>query len=103
MSPSAAKTVEELVSAGYCRTSNRFGLVSRIDRADWKEYMAKRHSPWSKEDGLRWVAALGHAGAEDHYRRIYSTDTVTVGQALGKHFPASSSTVTGFKPLKEKL
>ena len=82
---------------GYCVTSRKFGIVSRIDRADWKIYMAKKHSPWSLEEGLEWVEALGEAGAEDHYRRCYSKDSIETGSYNKvKSFPKSHFTITGY-------
>ncbi|KAF2282292.1 hypothetical protein GH714_044136 [Hevea brasiliensis] len=44
-------------------------MVSRIDRADWKETMAKTHV-----NGMKWVNALGEGSAEDYYRRCISRD-----------------------------
>ena len=88
---------QALIRKGYCRISNRHGIVSRIDRSDWKEYMAKKHSPWSIEAGMEWVSFLG-TNAEDHYRRCYSKDTIELGSGnRAAIFPASSSTKTGYK------
>ena len=85
----------KLKALGYCVTSRKFGLVSRIDRDDWKEYMALLYSPWSLKVGMDWVSVLGD-GAEDHYRRCYSTDTIEVGQSRAKSFPKSHTTTTGY-------
>jgi hypothetical protein len=92
-----AADIKALIQKGYCRTLGKYGLVSRIDRADWKEHMAKEHSPWSIKDGLAWVKVLGATGAEDQFRRVDSRDTLEVGAALGKLFPPSGGTVTGFR------
>ena len=35
------KTVEQMIREGYRRTSWAHGIVSRIDREDWIEHMAK--------------------------------------------------------------
>lgn len=32
--------IATLIASGYARTSNRHGMVSRIDRPDWREHMA---------------------------------------------------------------
>lgn len=82
---------------GYCIVSRRFGCISRIDRPDWKEYMAKMHKPWSVEEGLEWVECLGDIGAEDHYRRVYSKDEVELGSySKAKKYPKSHETLTGY-------
>lgn len=88
---------EDLASLGYRRTSRKFGHVSRVDREDWKEYMAEKHSPWSKEEGLRWVECLG-TGAADHYRRCYSKDTLVLTQTKALGIPCSDHDETGFIP-----
>ena len=87
-------TAKELMEMGYRVTSRKWGLVSRIDRPDWKEYMAKHHSPHSLEEGLEWVKLLGEAGAEDHYRRVYSEDTLEVPE-LARQMASSCGAVTG--------
>lgn len=88
--------VKNLVAAGYALTSNRHGMISRIDREDWREYMAKKHCAWDAEgEGMAWVDSLGSRGAADHYRRVYSRDTLEVG-AYAKHFPKSAFGPTRF-------
>lgn len=86
--------VQNLVQQGYCRTSLRHGLVSRIDRRDWKEHMTKKRSPLSVEAALQGMGSI--AGAEDQYRRVYSRDTREVGIAVNQ-FPPSNGTVTGYR------
>lgn len=93
--------IDQMIAEGYCRTSRKFGMVSRIDRSDWKEYMAILHSPWDWEEGMRWVNCLGEENAEDHYRRCYSVDKVEFGSyEAAKRFPGSSGTITGFREKK---
>lgn len=87
--------VQKLIQQGYCRTSNRHGLVSRIDRAEWKERLTKERTPARVDEGVRRMGGL--AAAEDQYRRIYSRDTLEVGNAVSQ-FPASNGTVTGYRP-----
>lgn len=73
----ALQRVKKAEKEGYFIVSRKHRVASRIDREDWKEYMATKHAPWDYEQGLAWVNALGkHAG--DFYRRVYSTDNITV-------------------------
>jgi hypothetical protein len=65
-----------LIASGYRAGSNRYRIVSRIDREDWKEHMARKHAPWSFEEGMRWVIGLGDERAADHYRRVYTKDKI---------------------------
>ena len=65
-----------LKSKGYKRISSKYRIVARIDREDWKEYMAKIHSPWSVKDGMEWVKCLGEEQAMNHYLRCYSKDRI---------------------------
>lgn len=65
--------IPKLIAQGYCRTSRRFGLVSRIDRKDWKEFCHKNKYPIDA----------------DWYRRCLSKDTLEVGVQYGLMFPAS--------------
>ena len=77
---------------GYRIISRKYGIISRIDRNDWREYMAKKYAPWDIEEGLKWVRTLGDRGAADHYRRIYSKDTLEIGRkALKLKIPNSGN------------
>jgi hypothetical protein len=73
-------TRDDYIKAGYRITSRKYGSVSRIDREDWKEYMAEQHAPWDIEEGRRWVKGLGDRVAADHYRRVYSKDHIDLGR-----------------------
>jgi hypothetical protein len=86
----------ELLSKGYCRVSIKYGMAARIDRPDWKEHMARQHSPWSEKEGMEWVAALGRS-AEDQYRRVYSKDVIELGNGRAKFLPTSHGTTTGYR------
>ena len=92
------KTAQQLINAGYRRTSNSYRMVSRVDRPDWKEHMAKQHSPWSFEDGMKWVNGLG-SSASDHYRRVYSKDTLMVSPTVFSKIPTSIHDPVGYIPL----
>jgi len=99
-----ALSVRDLIEMGYRRTSNRHGLISRIDREDWREEMARKHSPWSFEEGMNWVKALSFTpgGAEDHYRRCYSRDCITVTPEKAMKIPNSNWDPVGFVSSSEK-
>jgi hypothetical protein len=86
----------KLILQGYCRVSNRYGIISRIDRPDWKDSMAINHAPWSKEQGMKWVESMSLVDAEDYYRRCISIDTKELGHSMGMKFPQSAETKTGF-------
>jgi len=81
ISPVEEAEAARLVASGYFPISNRHRILARIDRADWQVRMAARHAPWSRAEGEGWVGALGH-GAGDQYRRVYSTDRVTVSAGV---------------------
>jgi hypothetical protein len=90
--------VVRLTLAGYCRVSNKYRTVSRIDRPDWKEYMAKQHCPWDVTEGMEWVELLARQGdAEDFYRRVYSRDKVTVSEETFYALPRSGESVLGYR------
>lgn len=84
-----------MISAGYARVSNAYGMISRIDREDWREHMAQQHSPNNVEFGRKWVKCLG-AYAADHYRRIYSNDKMELGRTKGRNFPSSQDGPTEY-------
>lgn len=86
-----------LVDQGYRCTSRRHCIVARVDRPDWREYMARKHSPWDPEgEGMAWVNALG-ASAADHYRRCYTKDKIQLRTRF-KFFPGSSHDPIGYMP-----
>jgi hypothetical protein len=93
-------SVVELIARGYRVTSRKHVMLSRIDRPDWKRHMANLHSPWSVDEGLEWVAALGDYHAEDHYRRVYSQDKLEFecrgATTLRHHVPNSNGAITGY-------
>lgn len=84
----------DYAAQGYRIVSRKYGIISRIDREDWKEAMAKAHAPWDIEEGRKWVRTLGDRGAADHYRRCYSKDNVELGgRALTLKIPNSNDDV----------
>lgn len=64
---------ERLAASGYRAISNKYRVVARLDRPDWREQMAAQHAPWSFDEGMRWANGLGD-GAANHYRHCYSKD-----------------------------
>lgn len=68
--------VAEMIAAGYCRVSNKFLNLSRIDRPDWQWELAVRHAPWDPTgDGMQWANS---SRMGDHYRRCYSKDVISL-------------------------
>ena len=80
---------------GYLRVSRRHGMLSRLDRKDWQEYMAAAHYPWSVKEGEEWVKSLG-GDAEDHYRRCYSKDKIEVSLDISKMVQPSGWQTKGY-------
>lgn len=79
--------------SGYCIVSRRKPThAARIDRKDWKEYMASRHP-----GGMEWVIILGKDAA-DVYRRCYSKDVIVVPSSWIKELPNSGNGPTVFMP-----
>lgn len=86
-----------LIASGYARTSNRYRMVSRIDRPDWKEHMASTHV-----GGMGWVNALGYRLAAYFYRRCLSKDNLEgLAPSEFKKFPASHMGPTKYAKRKE--
>lgn len=65
----------KLIASGYRATSNKYKMISRLDRVDWREYMAQKHAPWDIEEGFKWIDAMGSYAIE-FYHRVYSRDTI---------------------------
>lgn len=94
------REAQRLIASGYCPVSNKFRMLSRLDRPDWLEHMAFKQTGGfpgdpakNQEDGLRWARGLG-PGAADFYRRVHSKDVLDyvpdavfrkVKQAMSSH------------------
>jgi len=85
----------ELAAKGYRRVSRASGIISRVDRPDWKEAMGGTHP-----DGMEWVNLLGK-GAADQYRRCHSRDTKRVPLAVSEQIPSSCWDETSYIPNQE--
>lgn len=73
---SALRTIADFKEAGYYVVSRRHRMLSRIDRADWREVMARHHAPWDVNgEGMRWACLKGMG---DYYRRCLSKDTIVI-------------------------
>lgn len=84
-----AEEARRLAAIGYRRISNNYLMVARIDRPDWRKFMAYAHSPWDPlGEGMRWASG---PGMDDMYRRTYSKDTRTVSLAVFRLIPGSLS------------
>lgn len=93
---------EKYMAKGYRKISNTYQRVARIDRLDWREYMATNHSPWDPEgEGMNWVIGLGPS-ANDHYRRCHSRDFKSVSASVFKHIKGSGHDPVGYIPLDRR-
>lgn len=81
-----------LMRQGYRCTSNRHNMLSRIDRPDWKEVLAK-DMHWTLEQTNAMIDSRPGAW-QDQYRRVYSKDHITVSQAVYRKCVSS-----GFDPI----
>ena len=73
----------------YCIINENFGIVARIDRSDWKEYMAALMFR-SVEEGLDFMSLQSDAQLADIYRRKFSQDTKILGRAELSNYISSS-------------
>lgn len=90
-SMSAANSDKELIAAGYRRTSNKYGLISRIDRPDWRDVIiATTHQT------VETMRKATPGMWEDHYRRCHSKDQIELGAWRGKKIPTSNWDPVGF-------
>jgi hypothetical protein len=97
VNPRLAIKAQILTAQGYRRTSNTHGMVSRIDRPDWVDVLAKAQH-CSPADFYGPGEATPAANWCDHYRRGYSKDTLIVGTVLAKLIPTSGGDSTGYIP-----
>lgn len=89
-------TLQQALACGYCITSRRHRIATRLNRSDWREVMAKSHV-----NGMAWVMALGTQAA-DHYRRCHSRHNLTVPASWLPMMPNSIDGPTEFLAKPEK-
>lgn len=98
MQDTAAQRMAELLAArGYRRTSGKHCILSRIDRPDWVDVLARAlrrspaefYEPGESTPSGRWC---------DSYRRCHSDDKITVSPVIAKLVPGSSFDATGYVP-----
>jgi hypothetical protein len=105
--------INDLISKGYCRTSNKYRIISRIDREDWLEVIYIQGFG-HKADGLKSAVQDYYEGknitgfrqetimyeaqsAADSYRRCLSKDNIeNIDPELYKLFPASNDSLVGY-------
>jgi len=79
----------ELIAKGYRRISIRHKMISRIDREDWREHLAKKlYCPITEGDTRScW---------EDYYRRGVSKDVIVVSDEIIALIPTSGYDYVGY-------
>ena len=94
VTPYIIEDMPALVALGYRRTSRKYGIVSRIDRPDWKEVLARSG----------YLMGPGREGNHaDTYRACYSSDKITLEPpSLALEVPTSGHDPIGFVP-KDQL
>ncbi len=70
-----------LHNQGYRRTSNKYKIVSRIDRDDWLDVLAKSMN-CTRADFYKLDGSGVADNWKDHYIRCYSKDKLTVSELV---------------------
>lgn len=81
----------EFIDHGYRRVSRKYGVIVRIDREDWFEFMIEKHPNMTECDNAVAMCA-------DFYRTMYSKDVLTIGRQRARNIPSSGWDPTGFIP-----
>lgn len=91
-----APYISMLHDRGYRRTSHAHRIITRIDRPDWIQFLAKKQccAPivFYERDGTV------DGGSADYYRRTYSKDQIIVLKEWIKQFTGSGHDPTGYIP-----
>lgn len=95
-------TGEQATAMGYRRTSNRYLICSRIDRADWLDVLAKELGrspaqffvPGAREPEGCWG---------DYYRRVISRDKIELREAEFRKVPGSDHDDCGYIAVASNL
>ena len=98
------------ISRGYRRISNKYRTVARIDREDWREYMAHELGRTiaelclvDKEGGGWKVGSDVTPMWRGHYRSYYSKDVIEMLHPdVFRLIPHSSFDDCGYVPLPEE-
>lgn len=95
---------QRLMDMGYRRTSRKHCMLSRIDRPDWREHMAKEHAPWDPYgEGLNWVESLGEGSAAAFYRSVHSKDVIVRKWDIVKHVRSSGHDPVDYIPKEREM
>jgi hypothetical protein len=82
--------VPNYAQQGYRITSRKHGIISRIDREDWLEFLLEHYPNWRGKNGGLNTSMITELQAADHYRRVFSKDTLEIGkEALRLKIPNS--------------
>lgn len=73
----AKKVADYLMAQGYRKTSNAYCLISRVDREDWLDVLAKERR-CSRADFYNVDGSGVGDQHRDHYIRVFSKDNHTV-------------------------
>jgi hypothetical protein len=88
----ATLPAKELTDMGYRRISNRYRIISRIDRPDWIK--------WLEDKGFMISFPLGSTA--DFYRRVFSKDKIEgVKLSVYKKIPPSGHDYVGYVILED--
>lgn len=89
-------TADELIALGYRRTSNKYRIVSRIDRPDWVTVLAV-HCRRAPADFYQIGASDPEGNWCDYYRRVLSKDKIEgVDPEVFRAVPSSAWDNCGF-------
>ena len=83
-----------LSHVGYCRISNSYNIVSRVDTEDWLPVLA---------DNLLGNYDRAYMVGPDHYRRMYSRDQLIINDSsLYFMLPPSNERMIAHRDLTKK-
>lgn len=94
-------SAEQLIARGYRRTSNKYRIVSRIDRPDWIAVLAEEmrrapadfYVPGEPDPAGNWC---------DYYRRVLSKDKIEgVPHEVFCRIPSSDWDSAGYVEIAE--
>ena len=94
-------SVYVLIAMGYRRVSNSYCRVSRIDREDWVEFLAKELRCAPADFIVRDGSGMISSDWYDFYRRIYSNDNIILSKDDFKKVPGSNNDPVGYITLEE--